>query len=68
MRAFLSHFFWDAWFSFVPSGFKSYQEKFNWQKILFLRNIWFLKLGSFETDIYKFETLKLWDFDLKFET
>ena len=31
--------------------FELYQEKFNWQKILFLRNIWFLKLGSFEIDI-----------------
>ena len=29
-----------------------YQEKFNWQKILFLRNILiFLKFGSFEIDI-----------------
>ena len=27
-----------------------------------------MKLGSFEIDIYKFETLKLWDFDLKFGT
>ena len=31
--------------------FELYQESFNWQKILFLRNIWFLKLGNFEIDI-----------------
>ena len=31
--------------------FELYQESFNWQKILFLRNIWFLKLGNFKIDI-----------------
>ena len=46
-----------------------YQEKFNWQKILFLRNIWF----SWNLEVLQltFKILRFWnleDFDLKFGT
>ena len=55
MGASRSYCFWDVWFSFAHSWFEIYQEK-----------IWFLKLWSFEIFISNFETLEIWDFELKF--
>ena len=55
MGASRSYYFWDVWFSFAHSWFGIYQE-----------NIWFLKLWSFEIFISNFETLEIWDFELKF--
>ena len=67
MRAFWSHCFLRCViFHLFLLDLNLYQEKFNWQNILFLRNIWYLKLGSFEIDIKNFETLKLEDFELEF--
>ena len=50
----LFFFFGNVWFSFIPSWFELYRENFDWQKILFLRNIWF------------FEAWKFWSWNLKF--